>query len=215
MDYNSLIGDKTVPGSIKLWINNALIDVGTILSEAQALIYQHLRVREMIVSDYAFVMAQGDYSKPLPARFLDPIAMRDQYFVRMKARDLPSVKARRWIDATTGAIGQGQPFLFALTGTTIEFNCAADATATGTYLLDYFGAPPLLAPLNQTNFLTDRYPMLLRTACFAAAADFLNDDARVTRYTQRMMALIQDIDVNDDLAMRGSQVDADYSESRA
>ena len=85
MDYNSLIGDKTVPGSIKLWINNALIDVGTILSEAQALIYQHLRVREMIVSDYAFVMAQGDYSKPLPARFLDPIAMQITYSSRVLA----------------------------------------------------------------------------------------------------------------------------------
>ena len=215
MDYNSLVGDKTVSGSIALWVNNTTLDTQTILTEAQALIYQHLRTREMIVSDYALVVAQGDCRENLPDGFLDPINLRDLNFCRMKARDLSSVKTRRWQDATqVNGIGQGQPFFFAFTGTTVEFDCAADASAAGTYLLDYYGAPAALSVVNPTNFITARYPMLLRAACMASSASFLNDQPRVQAYSQQMLAMIGDIDVTDEFALRGSETDADYSESR-
>lgn len=214
MDFNSLTGANTVAGSIALWMNNTTLDLATIVTEAQALIYQHLRVREMVVSDYVVAVAQGDYSEPLPSGFLDPINMRDLNLNRMKARDISSVKARRWIDPTTNLIGQGQPGFFAFTGTTVEFDCAADATAAGTYYLDYYGSLPALSVANPTNFLTARYPMLMRSACMASAASFLNDATRVSSYTNQMMAIIADIDVTDEFASRGSEVDADYSESR-
>jgi hypothetical protein len=214
MDYTSLVGTKAIPGSIALWVNATDLDTLTILTEAQALIYQTLRVREMIVSDAAIAVAAGDASEPLPSGFLDPINMRDIYLARMKLKDLSSVKARRGYTSGTTTLIQGLPRWFALTGTTVEFDCAADASAAGTYLMDYFGTPAALSAINPTNFLTVRYPTLLRKACLWAAADFKKDRQGVQQYSAEVLALAQNIMGNDDLAFRGGEYTADYTESR-
>lgn len=214
MDYNSLTAANTTPGSIAGWVNysSAILPISDILTEAQALIYKSLRCREMIVSDAAIVVAQGDISETLPAGFLDPINLRDLNNLPMKARDLSTVKRARGLDPSNNWV-QGLPRQYAFTGTTVEFDCAADATAAGTYRLDYYGALAALATNNLTNFLTNRYPTLLRYACMAMAADFLNDADRYTRWLEKAQAEIIEIEANNDLALRGAEVVPDFSES--
>ena len=214
MDYNLLIGPKTTSGTIASWVNysDAILPLATILTEAQALIYKSLRCREMIVSDATLAVAQGDLGEPLPAGFLDPLLVRDLYANRMRGRDLASIKKRRGLDSS-GAWIQSQPHYYAIAGATMEFDCAADASAAGTYYLDYYGTPAALSPTNLTNFLTNRYPTLLRYACMAMAADFLNDAARRDSWGARVAAEIAEIEANDDLSMRGAEVDPDYGEA--
>ena len=48
MDYTTLVSDNTTNGSIKYWINYSRIDAAGILTDAQAWIYQRLRVRDML-----------------------------------------------------------------------------------------------------------------------------------------------------------------------
>ena len=59
MTYTSLIGSKGTAGAIATWTNYTLLDVVTIVDEAQALIYSLLRTREML-SEYNFSMAANN-----------------------------------------------------------------------------------------------------------------------------------------------------------
>src|SRR4051812_246682 len=78
MDFTSLTADKSTSGSIRRWVNHADVDADAVLEDAQALIFQTLRVREMrtVFTDLALVI--GDSSKALPAGFLDPIRLVDK-----------------------------------------------------------------------------------------------------------------------------------------
>jgi hypothetical protein len=212
VDYNSLTGDKNTAGSLARWANYGLLDTDAIMEDAQALIYQTLRCREMMVIGAVVAVATGDVSKALPARFLDPINLRDSQGWRLKARDLRSVVNRRTYTAA-GALIQSKPCFFATSATTLELDCGCDASSAGNYLLDYYGAPPLLSVGNPTNFLTNRYPHVLRTAAMAMSADFMSDDTKYQRYSQRLVAMIADLQANDDLSLRGAQMDPDYSEA--
>jgi hypothetical protein len=77
------------------------------------------------------------------------------------------------------------------------------------FRLLFFRSPALLSASNQTNFLTDRYPLLLRKACQAAAADFMKDDNEYTKATNAMAALIQATNAESDLMYRGAELDTD------
>lgn len=215
MDYNTLIGTKATKGTIANWVNytDVILPLVDILTEAQAIIYKSLRCREMIVSDAAIVLAQGALNAPLPAGFLDPINFRDKYNIRLKARDLSTVKRARMIDPTTNSWVQGLPRQFAIAGATLELDFPPDASSAGTFLLDYYGAPAALGPSNLSNFVTIRYPTLMRYACLAMAADFLNDQQRVAAWTERVAGEIAEIEANDELALRGAEVVPDYSEA--
>lgn len=73
----------------------------------------------------------------------------------------------------------------------------------------YYQSLPLLSSSNQTNFLTSRYPHLMRTACMAAAADFMKDDTEYQKLTTRLAALIQQVNVDNDGYLRGAEIDTE------
>ena len=70
---------------------------------------------------------------------------------------------------------QGIPFYWAIWDETIHFNFAFNQAMN--CQMQYFRSLPLLSATNLTNFLTSRYPQLMRTACVTQAADFMKDDA--------------------------------------
>lgn len=72
MSWTSLTAAKGTAGSIANWVSYSLLDITTILDEAQSLLYSMLRVREMRTHT-VFTMAVGGAWQTLPARFLDPI----------------------------------------------------------------------------------------------------------------------------------------------
>lgn len=71
----------------------------------------------------------------------------------------------------------------------------------------YFRSLPLLSPTNLSNFLTDRYPQLMRRACVAAAADFMDDDDAFQRSTALLAAMIENINVENEGQYRGMELD--------
>lgn len=71
MNYTSLIAAKGVTGSIANWVGYNRLDLPAVLDEAQSLIYEVLRVREMRTA-FNFAVTPGQSSFALPFRFLDP-----------------------------------------------------------------------------------------------------------------------------------------------
>src|ERR1700738_5318118 len=129
MDYTTLIADKTTDGSIRRWVNHSDVDAVTVLTEAQALIFQSLRVREMrtVFSDIA--MAIGNSSTALPSGFLDPIALIDKTNnLRLRLRTEEFLSRLRQYDS--GAPVSGTPQNFAIYGEALQFDLAYDAAAT-------------------------------------------------------------------------------------
>jgi hypothetical protein len=202
VNYSTLIADKATAGSIRSWINHSLLDVVQIIEEAEALLAQTLRVREMRASTM-LTLAAGDGFKALPAGFLDPISLRDvtnQITLRLRHEaDLESL--RRYDNAVLAA---GTPRTYAIFDEALQFETQYDAAAS--LRLVYFKAWTRLAVAN-TNFLTDRYPHLLRSACLAQAYAFRNNDTRAQLELQKLASLIQKTNAESDLSYRGLMVE--------
>lgn len=198
MNYTTLIADKDTAGSIKSWVNHSLLDVVQIVEEAEALIAQTLRAQEM--TDVAtFSMVDGDSTKALPTGFLDPIHLRDiTNEITLKNRDVAGIEDRRRYDA--GVLADGTPRNFAVYGNLFQFDCEYDAAAT--LRLVYFKKWTALASAT-TNFLTDRYPHLLRVACTAKAWEFRGNDAMETKELTKLAAIIAKTNAEQDLLLRG------------
>jgi hypothetical protein len=213
MDYATLIGPKTTKGSIAEWIvwTDTKMPIEAILEEAQTFIFDNMRVTEMKQAQ-TLALPAGAVSVALPARLVTTISIQDQYMTPLKARDLKSLMLRRSKDDAGNWTQADAPLFYSQTATAFEFDMAPseniDLTLAG------FFRPEPLGPTNQTNFLTEKYPHLLRTAILIFVADFLNDDAKYARYTTRYQALLAQAMQSEDLNMLGLQYDMDYLESR-
>jgi hypothetical protein len=202
VDYNALIGDKSTVGSIKSWVNYNEIQSIEVLGDAQAWIYQRLRITEMQtlkVYDAAPLTSQ----LALPPRHLDPITMVVQKPRSVITNRLPQdlLGIRVYDEASPPALLQSMPTDYTVFDNVIQFNVACDLEYFIEYL--YYQSLPLLSGGAATNVLTDRYPSLLRYTCAGMAADFMNDDAAATKWLGKAEALIEDIGVQDDLSLRG------------
>lgn len=108
---------------------------------------------------------------------------------------------------TANQLIAGSPSCWAIWDECLQFDQAFD-TATQFRLMCY-RAPLALSTTNQTNFLTNRYPLILRKACQAAAADFMKDDNEYTKATNALGSLIQATNAESDLMYRGAEIDTE------
>jgi hypothetical protein len=108
---------------------------------------------------------------------------------------------------TANQLIAGSPSAWAIWDECVQFDQAFD-TAT-TFRLPYFRSPALLSLTNQTNFLTSRYPLLVRKACEAAAADFMKDDNEYQKALTALSSLIQATNAESDLMYRGAELDTE------
>jgi hypothetical protein len=205
--YSTLIGPKTQPGSIKRWTNYGQLDSEQIVLEAQALIYETLRVREMRAEFSDLSLAPGEYSKALPEGFLDPIALVDKTNnVEVKLYTEDHIARRRIYE--NGSLIQSTPFRYAIYDEKLQFECAYESAAT--LNLVGFKKPADLAPTaNETNFLTARYPHLLRVACLAQAYDFMSNNAKYQSNLTLLSALIEKTNGESDLSYRGVNLEVE------
>lgn len=206
LDYGTLTGPKSTNGSIRYWVNYELLDVEGIILDAQAYIYGALRSREM-KSVTPVTIAAGASTAPLPTDFLEPLRL--QLTATGDALS-PVDEAELLRQQTTGDDGQIAveiPTQYAIWDEALQFDTQAP-TSLGAQLL-YYRRPRTLGRQNQTNFLTTRYPNLLRVACLMHAADGLQDDQEYGRWKQRADELIARANVEADLVARGR----DYSVS--
>lgn len=287
MTWTSLVAPKGTAGSIMNWVNYSKLDAETVVAEAQSLLFQILRVREMRTT-WLFGLEEGESSIDLPARFLDPIGrIRDLTNGRPIAHvietdvlggrvyeplsgDFGAAPFTTVIDTSTvaaalvghgltqgstitiagaSAVGgltlngtfpvssitdddnlvfdtgetatssasgggsgasytanrlvDGWPSWWSIYDEQVCFDTALD-TATQFHLL-YYRSPLPLSATNLSNWLTDRYPMLMRTACMAAAASFMKDDGEYNKQLAALQALVTATATENDLSYRGAE----------
>jgi hypothetical protein len=100
---------------------------------------------------------------------------------------------------------QGMPIYWGIWNETIFFDVAFNQAENCD--VQYFAAPPILSTTNPTNFLTNRYPHLLRKACTAQAWDFLRNDAEYQKDLAALTALAEQTNAEADFAYRGATFD--------
>jgi hypothetical protein len=100
---------------------------------------------------------------------------------------------------------QGTPLYWSVWEETIFFDVAFAAQTNCN--LQYFKSLPILSAANPTNFLTNRYPHLLRKACTAQAWDFMRNDAEYQQDVAALSALVEQVNAESDLLYRGAVFD--------
>ena len=199
MDWTTLTGSQSTAGSIRRLVNNPTIDVDAVLEDAQAEIYTRLRVREMR-KETTLSLVQSDISVALPTRFLDPIAMRDRFGSDILQVDEDALEAMRVKDDDGDWI-EAEPSRYAIWAEAIQFDYAMDAARSFRFI--YFEKPADLSVSNTTNFITTRYPHLMRAACEKYAYIFLKQPDAAAGADSRMTMALERIAQSDDLSRRG------------
>ena len=100
---------------------------------------------------------------------------------------------------------QGTPIYWGVWDETIFFDVAFAQGANCN--LQYFKSLPILSAATPTNFLTNRYPHLLRKAATAQAWDFMRNDAEYQKDVAALTALIEQTNAEGDLMYRGAAFD--------
>lgn len=199
MNFTTLTGAKTVTGSIMSWQNYGRIDAEGVLLEAEAMIYQRLRVREMRSTD-TLTIKVGASSVDLPDGFLDPLKLRDitnDMTLGLKSEDgLEDI--RSWTD---GVLDSGDPAFYAIYDEALQFDCRTSVQWRARAL--FYKRPDYLSESNETNFLCTRYPHILRMACLATAARFAHDDEMYNREQRLLETKIDDLNALDEMSRRG------------
>jgi hypothetical protein len=206
MTWTILTGAKTVSGSIKRSVNYSQIDADVVLEEAQTLIYSILRVREMR-SLWAPTVAIGDSTKALPTGFLDPIGkLRDTENFRYRQVTEDELLGRR-IYSSLGVLESGQPSCWTILDEAVTFDLKFDTAKT--LNLPYYKSLSLLSVSNTTNFLTNRYPHVLRQACRVQAHAFMKNWAGFNAELPLLTALIEKTNAEADMSYRGGDYDSE------
>lgn len=201
--WTVLTGSKDTEGSIANWVNRSDLPTTNILLEAEAWIYQHLRVREMITRTTLTVAAAAQ-SVALPDDFLDPITWTiygDSYPLDYMSED--KLQESRDPD---GVLVTGAPNQWAIIGSTIYVNCLCSTAQTGIFM--YYARPAALSVSNETNFLTTKYPTLLRHACMAFAYEHMKDTGRAQQWMQTATLKLAEAKATADLVRRGQNIPA-------
>ena len=169
---------------------------------AQALIYERLRVREM-QARATLTFALATQTSSLPTGFLDPIGYQPYEW----AGDLPFVHENTLDEYRdeNGVLESGTPSRWAIVGETAYVNVLPSAAFSG--ILLYYKSPTALSVSNETNFLTERYPTLLRYACMAKAYEHMKSE-QSANYLGLTMQTIADINSSNELWRRNQFIPA-------
>lgn len=217
MDYASLTAPKGTAGSIANWINysEAILPLADILLDAQALLISGgvagaqgavnpLRVNQMQKTT-ALAIALGAGSVAQPSDYLAPIILQNLYGKAIRFKDTQTVLGRQTFDMNGVLQTATFPNAYAASGANFIFDFGPNAAIS--LNLTYYAAPPFLSPTQNTNLLTTNYPHLLRAACLTLAADYLNDDDKFQRNVAKLAAMLNGVNVTDDLDLLGMQSD--------
>ena len=211
MGYSTLIGDRTTSGSIKNAVNWDRIDPVAILDEAEKWIYSKLRTYDMMVVESVAIAADAT-SVSTPTGYLDPIQFAIPGVVnRLKHWDLQRFQTRLGWDSDA-VLPVGPPTIFTRAGASILLNTKADQAYTGK--LAFYKSPTPLSVDNEENWLTERYPSLLRRATTMFAAEARKEYDLYDRSELRAMQAIDEIKKESDLNMRGMELDFNWEESQ-
>lgn len=190
MDYAQLTAAKSTANSIASWLNWDLAPVTDILAEAESSIYSELRVREMKALATGTIVTAA-VSLALPTYFLAPLSFRriGASAGRIEIFDSEQMETRNCID-DTGAFISSVPTECQIIGDppVAYFNVESDDDYP--YRLVYWARKAPLSGSSTTNFLTSRYPKLLRQACLAEGFSYMKEWDASKNAEQKMKELI-------------------------
>ena len=210
MDYSTLVADVSTPGSIKSLINYSRIDSEGILEDAQAWVYSKLRVRQMKASANVTI-SSGASTASFPTGYLDPIQFSIPGVIgRIQLKDEEWFRSHLGWDEDA-VLPEGPPSYWCDFDDTIQLSTKADQAYTAKMV--YFKKPTALSGGNETNWLTTRYPHLLRRVCLMYAAENRKEYDMMDRAEIRALQIIDEIKVESDLAMRGLELDFGWEEN--
>ncbi len=199
-NYTMLVANKTTAGSIANWVNRSDLPTDAILFEAQAWLYQRLRVREM-QEIATLTFTAGDDSAALPDGYLDPVSFTPHGW----GDPMLFVSPESWrpFRDETGALETASPTQWSVVGETTAYVDVLPETDFAGKLIFYKQPAALAVTTNETNWLTRRYPSLLRYACMARAYEHMKDAQSAATYLQLAMASIAEAAITNDMARRG------------
>ena len=197
--YSTLVAGKATLGSIANWVNRSDLPVAEILTEAQALIYETLRVREMIVFD-DITAVSGQTGVALPSDFLDivkftPYGWTDPMFHEQHERFVQQKDS-------DGNTQEGTPSCYTIMGTAMHFDTELTENMAG--MIVYYGRPTAMSASNETPFLTVRYPTLLRHACMSFAFEHMKKPNDALYYRKLVVQEAAEASDSNDLYRRGA-----------
>lgn len=201
INWTTLTASKSTSGSIANWLNRSDIPTENILLEAEAMIYERVRVREMQARS-VLTFAAADQDVALPAGFLDPIG----FWPYTWSDPLPFVDYNllgEYRDSS-GTLSTGTPSRWAVLGETAYVDVLPSATFSG--YVAFYKRPDALSVSNETNWLTIRYPALLRFACLAKGYEHMKDMQNAMTYTQMAEAKIGEANATNELLRRNQYV---------
>lgn len=203
--FSTLTGAKSTAGSIADWVNHSSVPSTTILTEAQAWIYTRLRAREMRVSAEITISASAS-SASLPDRYVQPIGLKlyeDSVPLRFTDEDsLETMRSR----TSAGVIASGRPTAWSVFDELLQFDVLASEEYKGRFIY-YESKAALAASPNETNFLTDRYPALLRQVCLAFAYEYRKNTEQMRNYFALAEAAVFEANKEADLGNAGAYYD--------
>lgn len=202
MRYSLLVAPKSEKASIRYWINHSEIDAEGVLRDAQAYIYGAMRTREMRARSL-FNLTIGQEQDDLPARFLDPI----HFLYRDGAGDIQltdtgSLERLRAYE-TAGTVPPGRPQAYSLDGTLMRYDFKP--TTAWPVLFQFYQRPVWLGPGVETNWVTERYPNVLRAACLMGANDIRQETVESKKWKAATDELIARANIENDYELRGAR----------
>ncbi len=213
MDYQTLVADKSTPGSIASWVNYATIQTSapTIIEEAESFIYRKLRHFRMLTPPVAITISEGVDTYPLPDDLLEPstLYLTGQFYGRL-AQVTEDQVIGSWSYNGNNQRTQATPSIYYFNQTYLQFDTVMDRDYAAS--LTYFQQPAPLSLGNSTNFLTATYPRLMRCACMAGAVEWLKEAGQGqfdrTYWDQLAMAELDKAQAESDRAQRALEVGA-------
>lgn len=198
INWTTLTGPKSVSGSVANYVNRSDLPINDILTEAEALIYQDLRTDDMLVRTN-ITLPSGQSSVALPSDYLTLKTFKPLLTDTPMLYVLPDRLAE--ILDGEGNFIVGMPSMFSVLGKTMRFDVAAERDFFG--VLFYYARPAPLSASNETNFLTEKFPSLLRYAMLYFAYEHMKDQALGQEYMAKYAGQLRSARAVDDLNKMG------------
>jgi hypothetical protein len=188
---------------------------GTLLTDS---FVATINLSTVVVNKIAHGLTQGSVFTPAGVTPANGQTLDSSYeIVTINSADQFTINTGDVISSGSGAFGgasntytvsrlePGQPKYWSVWEEKIQFDQAYDEQHT--CQIRYYKALPLLSTTNPTNFLTDRHPQILRKACVAAAADWMEETETFNRAMQQLSLAVQRAQEEDDLRYRGADIE--------
>ncbi len=177
--------------SISGWLEDADLEhyIDDFIDAAEDRFYAELRVRELLVHNTSFTIADGDRYEALPSDFNDVKYLRIQRpsSALGDGRFFPPLKELTIDQMTERSMNlENRPQAFCV-HTQFEFDYEADQDYTGE--LFYYKKFTRLSDANETNEVLTNFPSLYLWASLAASAMYLQHDERVPVWEAAYLSL--------------------------